>query len=125
MNTQAHTTRRARPQRTADMRWAAPTPTIPPVMVWVVDTGMPLAEAKNSMPAAALSAHTPPIGWSRVSLVPMVRTIFHPPNMVPSAMARCDDRTTHNGTLESSLTRPAAMSRAKITPIVFCASFDP
>ena len=28
-------------QRTAETRRAAPTPTIAPVMVWVVETGMP------------------------------------------------------------------------------------
>ena len=31
----------ATPQRTAEVRRAAPTPTMAPVMVWVVDTGMP------------------------------------------------------------------------------------
>ena len=74
-------------QLTADMRLAEPTPTMAPVMVWVVLTGMPSNEAKNSVAAAALSAHTPPIGCSRVSLVPIVRTIRQPPNIVPSAIA--------------------------------------
>ena len=87
MKTHAHTTRRATFHRTADMRLAEPTPTIAPVMVWVVLTGMPLNEAKNRAAAAALSAHTPPIGCNRVSLVPIVRTIRQPPNMVPSAIA--------------------------------------
>ena len=39
-----------------------PTPTMPPVMVWVVDTGMPCADVKKSIAAAADSAHTPPTG---------------------------------------------------------------
>ena len=59
---QAHTTRPATPQRTADRRWMEPTPTMQPVMVCVVDTGMPLAETKNSVAAAADSAETPPAG---------------------------------------------------------------
>src|SRR5437763_5195266 len=37
----AQTTRLATPQRTAERRRAAPTPTMAPVMVCVVDTGMP------------------------------------------------------------------------------------
>ena len=38
---QAHTILPATPQRTADRRCEAPTPTMAPVMVWVVDTGTP------------------------------------------------------------------------------------
>ena len=38
---QAHTTRDATPHRTADSRRVAPTPTIAPVIVCVVETGMP------------------------------------------------------------------------------------
>jgi hypothetical protein len=38
---QAHTMLPATPQRTADIFCAEPTPTIAPVMVWVVDTGTP------------------------------------------------------------------------------------
>ena len=41
VSTQAHTTRPATPHRTAESRRAAPTPTMAPVMVWVVETGMP------------------------------------------------------------------------------------
>ena len=53
VSTQAHTTRVATPQRTAESRRVAPTPTIAPVMVWVVDTGMPAAEVKKRVAAAA------------------------------------------------------------------------
>ena len=77
------------------------------------------------MLAAADSAQTPPIGCSRVSLVPIVRTMRQPPNSVPRAMAAWHDSTTHRGTAASALTLLAAMSRARITPIVFCASFEP
>src|SRR5687768_10653687 len=58
VRTQAHTTRPAMPQRTADRRRVAPTPTIAPVMVCVVETGMPADEVKNSVAAAADSAQT-------------------------------------------------------------------
>ena len=79
----AHSTLPATRQRTADIRRAAPTPTIPPVMVCVVETGMPCAEAKKSVAAAAVSAATPPEGCSLVSLNPIVFTIRHPPKSVP------------------------------------------
>jgi hypothetical protein len=41
VSTQAQTMLPARPQRTAENFCAEPTPTMAPVMVWVVDTGMP------------------------------------------------------------------------------------
>jgi hypothetical protein len=52
------------PQRTAERRRLAPTPTMAPVMVWVVDTGMPACEVKKRVAAAADSAATPPTGCS-------------------------------------------------------------
>lgn len=47
--THAVTTLRATPQRTAEARRAVPAPMIAPVMVCVVDTGIPSAEAVNRM----------------------------------------------------------------------------
>ena len=44
VSSQAHTMRPAMAQRTADGRRVAPTPTIAPVMVWVVLMPMPSAE---------------------------------------------------------------------------------
>ena len=44
---QAITTLPATPQRTAEARLATPAPMIEPVMVCVVDTGMPMAEARK------------------------------------------------------------------------------
>ena len=41
VTTQAMTMLPATLQRTAETRRAAPTPTIAPVMVWVVETGTP------------------------------------------------------------------------------------
>ena len=55
---QAQTIRPATPQRTADSRRVEPTPTIAPVMVCVVDTGMPNAVARNSVNDPESSAHT-------------------------------------------------------------------
>ena len=56
---QAITTSPAIPQRTADARLAAPAPITQPVIVWVVETGIPSQEAANSItdpPAEALKA---------------------------------------------------------------------
>src|SRR6266699_7219522 len=68
----ATTMRRAIPQRTADNRVVAPTPTIAPVMVWVVLTGIPASEAENRVIAPAVSAQNPPTGLSFVIREPMV-----------------------------------------------------
>jgi hypothetical protein len=45
----AITTLRATPQRTADARRAVPAPMIAPVIVCVVYTGIPSADAENRM----------------------------------------------------------------------------
>ena len=57
--TQAMTISRATFQRTAEARRAAPTPMIAPVMVWVVETGMPRPVAMNKVIDPAVSAQTP------------------------------------------------------------------
>ena len=87
VSTHAHTTRPATPQRTADSRRVAPTPTMAPVIVCVVDTGMPAWDVKNSVTAAADSAATPPTGCSLVICEPIVFTIRQPPVSVPRAIA--------------------------------------
>jgi len=69
---QAHTMRRATPQRTADKRWIAPTPIIAPVIVCVVLTGMPARAVPNRVKAPALYAQNPPNGLSLVIFDPMV-----------------------------------------------------
>ena len=68
----ANTMRRAIPHRTADNRVVAPTPTMAPVMVWVVLTGIPAIEAENRVIAPAVSAQKPPTGLSFVIREPMV-----------------------------------------------------
>src|SRR5258708_2009901 len=75
------------PQRTADNLLVAPTPMIEPVIVWVVLTGMPNLSDRNKVRAPAVSALTPSSGVTFVILVPMVFTIFHPPLIVPRAIA--------------------------------------
>ena len=99
--TQATTMSCATFQRTAETRRAAPTPTIAPVMVWVVETGMPSPVARNSVIAPPVSAQKPCIGVSRVIFDPMVWTMRQPPNSVPSAMAAWQDSTTQSGTWKS------------------------
>ena len=88
----------ATPQRTAETRRAAPTPTMAPVMVWVVETGMPSQVAREQgHRAAGLGAET----LHRISWVirePMVWTMRQPPNSVPSASIAWQAITTQNGT---------------------------
>ena len=86
VRTQAQTMLPATPQRTAATFCADPTPTIAPVMVWVVDTGMPSIVARNRVIAPPVSAQKPPTGFSLVIFCPMVFTILQPPNIAPSAM---------------------------------------
>jgi hypothetical protein len=57
---------------TADSRVVDPTPAMAPVMVCVVDTGIPAAVAPNRVIAPAVSAQNPPTGRSLVIFEPMV-----------------------------------------------------
>ena len=93
----AHTMVPATPHFTADTRRVAPTPMIAPVIVCVVDTGMPRWVARNSVMAPEVSAQNPPKGWSLVIFVPIVFTMRQPPNIVPSAMAAWQMMTTQKG----------------------------
>src|SRR6185436_7555034 len=93
----AQTMRPATPHFTADMRRVDPTPTMAPVMVWVVETGVPVSVTYARVRAAPVSAQNPPIGFSLVIFDPIVCTMRHPPESVPSAIAPCAERTTHNG----------------------------
>src|ERR1051326_1444800 len=60
---------------TADNLRVPPTPTIEPVSVCVVETGVPVSVTYASVSAAALSAQNPPTGFSFVIRVPIVRTM--------------------------------------------------
>src|SRR3954449_4923487 len=95
VNNHAHTMRPATPHLTPDKLVVEPTPTIEPVMVWVVDTGMPRCVARNSVIAPAVSAQKPPTGLSFVSFMPIVRTMRQPPSAVPRPMAALHDSTIH------------------------------
>ena len=84
---QAQTMLPATPQRTAEALRTEPTPTMAPVMVCVVDTGIPSAEARKITIDPAVEALNP---WCCDSLVirePIVSMIFHPPVIVPMAIA--------------------------------------
>ena len=71
----------------AEARRAAPTPTMAPVMVWVVETGMPKKLAISRVMAPPVSAQKPPTGLSLVMRCPMVLTMRQPPIKVPQAIA--------------------------------------
>ena len=90
--------RPATPHFTAESRFVAPTPMMAPVIVWVVETGMPPRVAPTSVSAPAVSAQKPPVGCSLVILEPIVLTIRQPPKRVPSAMAKWLMRITQSGT---------------------------
>src|SRR5713226_7697984 len=123
--TQAYTIELATFQRTAETRRAAPTPTMAPVMVCVVETGTPSQVAMNSVAAPPVSAQNPCIGVSLVIRNPMVRTIRQPPIRVPSAIAAWHDSTTQNGTENSAPRCPCEYRSTAMMPMVFCASLPP
>ena len=138
MITHAHTILLARPQRTAERRFVAPTPTIAPVIVCVVLTGMPKRDAESMTSAPAVSAQKPPTGRSFVMRVPIVCTMRHPPKSVPSEIIVYALSSTHTGIESSEVTymwrsnpvSPAnvacvATRRPTMMPIVFCASLPP
>jgi len=68
VTTHAHTIRRATPHRTAESRWVAPTPTMAPVMVCVVLTGIPASAVENSVIAPAASAQNPPTSQKQLDI---------------------------------------------------------
>src|SRR3954452_780313 len=123
--TQAYTIELATFQRTAETRRAAPTPTMAPVMVWVVDTGTPRKVAANSVAAPPVSAQNPCIGVSLVIRNPMVRTMRLPPIRLPTAIAAWHDSTTQNGTEKCSPRWPCEYNSTAMMPMVFCASLPP
>ena len=69
---QAQTILRATPHRTADSRFTAPTPTMAPVIVCVVLTGIPARAVEKRVIAPAVSAQNPPTGFSLVMREPIV-----------------------------------------------------
>src|SRR5262245_5854964 len=106
---QAQTILPATPQRTAENLRAEPTPTIEPVMVWVVDTGTPNPVAMKSIVAPAAEAQKPPTGLSLVILIPMVFTMRQPPKSVPRPIAAWQASTTQKGSGSLAVERPDAI----------------
>jgi hypothetical protein len=98
VRTHAQTIVPATPQRTALNLCIEPTPMIEPVIVWVVLMGTPRAEEIKSTVAAPVSAQKPSTGVNFATFWPIVLTIRHPPNIVPSAMAAWQLITTQRGT---------------------------
>jgi len=98
VSTQATTIWRATPHRIAESLVTAPTPMMAPVIVCVVETGIPSAVAAKSVMAPPVSAQKPPTGFSFVIRSPIVRTMRQPPESVPSAIAAWQMRTSHSGT---------------------------
>src|SRR5436309_15413891 len=72
VSTQAQTILPATRHLTADSRVVEPTPVIAPVIVCVVETGMPRNVAPNNVTAPAVSALNPPTRRSFVIFDPIV-----------------------------------------------------
>ena len=126
----------ATPHRTAEMRRLAPTPMMHALIACVVDTGTPNVLATSSVAAPDVSAANPCSGVMRSIFEPIVRMMRFPPAKVPSAIAAAHEMMTHMGTFlppggcihAGSPVCPAATnatSASVITPIDFCASFEP
>src|SRR3954469_6816126 len=87
----------ATPQRTAESRFAAPAPMIPPDITCVVESGKPTCEAERITAAPTLWAAKPWAGSILMIRVPMVRMIRQPPTYVPAAIADAEETITHTG----------------------------
>src|SRR5690242_8459876 len=84
-------------QRIELKRLAAPTPMIEADTLWVVDTGMPNADAVRITSAELVSAAKPLIGCSLTILWPSVLMMRQPPPAVPAAMVSAETTFTHTG----------------------------
>src|SRR5512133_3760386 len=102
--------RPATPQRTARVPRVEPTPTIAPVMVWVVETGIPQWASARIVTPPPVSAQKPPMGASFVRLCPIVFTIRQPPNIVPMPIAPPHASATQNGTVRGALGSAESLS---------------
>ena len=122
---QAQTIFFATPQRTAEKPFNEPTPTIAPVTVWVVETGMPNTVARARVKALAVSEQNPLTGLNFVIFIPMVLTMRQPPKQVPRAITKLHEMTTQNGIWNLSPDKLDEYSRMAMIPMVFCASLLP
>ena len=116
---QAETILLATPQRTGRLLARAPTPIMQPVMVCVVDTGMPSQVAANSVIEPPVSAQKPCMGVRRVIFD--AHRFYDAPaaDSVPSAIASWQVITTQNGTWNSAPRYPCEYSSTAMMPIVF------
>ena len=98
-----------------------------PVMVWVVLTGIFRNSVRYGVNAPAVSATTPSKGVTLVMRVPIVLTIFQPPDIVPNEMAKKQENATQLGkSLMDSIPNPisgcwmwVAINAAAMMPITF------
>ena len=102
-----------------------------PAIVCVVLTGIFRYSVRYNVNAPAVSATMPSSGVTLVIFVPIVRTMRHPPEIVPSEITVKQENATHDG-MSSTLSTPmpmpngcAAIIAAAMIPITFCESFNP
>src|SRR5205823_3403910 len=118
--THAQITRLATPQRTYFGPRVVPTPMMAPVIVCVVDTGMPAAFAPKRQIAPPVSAQKPWTGCRSAIFWPIVFTIRQPPDIVPRPIAVWHASAIQSGACDASATGlPTTATIAMITPIVF------
>src|SRR5258706_13133062 len=70
---------------------------IEPVMVCVVETGIPQIDARITVAAPPVSAQNPENGFNLVIRLPIVRTIRQPPVSVPRPIAAWAERMIQIG----------------------------
>jgi hypothetical protein len=121
---------RATPHFTVLVPMVDPTPMMDVQITCVVLTGIPATDAPRIVAAPAVSAANPCTGRSLVILYPIVLTMRHPPERVPSAIVVYDATITHRGIgrwFGSTLAPkyPMENRRGRIIPIVFWASLVP
>ena len=121
---QAMTMLPATPQRTADERCAAPTPMMAPVMVCVVETGMPKKRGDEQRDRAA--------GLSREAAdrLQLGDALTHGLDDAPAAEHRAEadgQEAAHDHPVGQVVLRrdSAAISSSQMMPMVFCASLPP
>ena len=88
---------RATPQRTAEKRRTEPTPMMAPVIVWVVETGIPAHDAPKSVHGPGELGARAADRLERRDPHPIVRTIRHPPARVPRPIAAWQRRMIQKG----------------------------
>jgi hypothetical protein len=123
---QAQTMLPATPQRTAEALRVAPTPTMAPVMVCVVDTGMPSAGGQEQRERAA------GLGTEAAHRLELGDALAHGLDDAPAAeqRAQADGDVAgpdHPGGrhLVAGRRSPEAISSIQMMPMVFCASLPP